>query len=274
MRFANESEVRINAPPSPTDHQLTLVIPAYNESRRLRDNLIVVEAVLRQTEIDYRVIVVDDGSYDDTAEMTDGLGFRFQTLRLVTNQGKGAAVRAGILAATGAVIAFTDADLPFGLLSLVDGYRWIRDGQCEAVFGARNIPGVGNHARRKLSRRISSAIFRLVTSLMISREVTDTQCGLKLFSRAAALDIFTLTRLDGFAFDAEVVYLARQLGIPCQRIPVTLIIEYGSSISPRRHALPMFLDVVKVRLHVYPEFVRANHQLEPAASQLAKRQAA
>ena len=95
------------------------------------------------------------------------------------------------------------------------------------------------HAPRRLSRRLATATFSRVVSTLISRKVTDTQCGLKVFGRRAAVDIFSRTTIDGFAFDAEVVYLARRMGIPFERMPVTLINEYSSTLSLTRHALPM-----------------------------------
>lgn len=202
---------------------------------------------LDRTQIDYRVVVVDDGSSDGTACLSDRFGRRFSTLRLGSNQGKGAAVRAGMLAATGAVVAFTDADLPYELDSLFQGYERIRSGHCEIVFGARDIDGAAANASRRWSRRLATAVFSTVVSTLVSREVTDTQCGLKLFSRRAARFIFSRTTIDGFAFDAEVVYLARRLGAPYERIPVNLINEYSSTLSIRRHALPMLLDVLKLR---------------------------
>ncbi|HWA99904.1 MAG TPA: glycosyltransferase [Pirellulales bacterium] len=232
----------------PTDHDLTVLIPAFNEEGRLTPTLTALGEFLDRTAIDYRVVVVDDGSRDRTATLTDGLGARFGTLRLPTNQGKGAAVRAGMLSATGAVVAFTDADLPYDLRALVQGYELLQRGQCQAVFGARDIAGADAQAPRRLRRRVATQLFSRLVSLCISRQVTDTQCGLKLFHRDAAAQIFSRTTIDGFAFDAEVVYLARRLGVPFIRVPVTLVNEYSSTLSLSRHAVPMLMDVLRVRV--------------------------
>ncbi|HEX3871911.1 MAG TPA: glycosyltransferase [Pirellulales bacterium] len=231
----------------PTDHELTVLIPAFNEHSRLGPTLDSLGAFLETTELDYRVVVCDDGSTDDTARYSEGRGHRFSTLALGRNQGKGAAVRAGMLSATGAVVAFTDADLPYDLRALIDGYTRICQRHCEAVFGARDMAGAASQAPRRLSRRIATAVFSRVVSTLISRRVTDTQCGLKLFSRRAAHTIFSQTTIDGFAFDAEVVFMTRKLGIPFERVPVTLINEYSSTLSLSRHALPMLADVMRVR---------------------------
>ena len=96
-------------------------------------------------------------------------------------------------------------------------------------------------------RTVAHFVFRTIVRMLISWKVTDTQCGLKVFSRRAALEIFSRTKIDGFAFDTEVVYLTRRLKLNYLRIPVTLINEYASTISLTRHALPMLLDVFALR---------------------------
>jgi dolichyl-phosphate beta-glucosyltransferase len=258
-------------PLAPTDHELTVLIPAYNEQRRLGPTLAQLERFLDMTTIDYRILVVDDGSQDATAEFTRNRGSRLSTLRLPTHRGKGAAVRAGMLAATGAILAFTDADLPYDLHSLVHGYEYIRRGACKVVFGARDLGKVKDQASRRMSRRVSTALFRYFVSSLISGDVIDTQCGLKCFAREAALNIFSQTTVDGFAFDAEVVYLTNQLNIPYCRIPVSLVNEYSSTLSLRRHALPMVRDVLKIRYSGWKPVVKmvAQHtSVEPPMTSL------
>jgi dolichyl-phosphate beta-glucosyltransferase len=233
---------------APTDHDLTVIIPALNEEKRLPWTLNELDAFLKNWDINSRVVVVDDGSTDGTARLTDRFGPHFSTIRLPQQRGKGNAVRTAMLRATGRVAAFTDADLPFDLGALQSGYECIRKGQCQVVFGARDIEQSANIAPRRLPRRIATFMFREVVSRLVSREVTDTQCGLKLFSRQAALELFSRTTIDGFAFDAEVVLLTHLLKLPFRRIPVTLINEYGSTISLRRHALPMLVEVMRTWL--------------------------
>lgn len=226
------------------DHQLTLLVPSFDEERRLPGTLAGIGEFLDVWGVDYRVVVVDDGSGDGTAAVSRRFGPRFSTLRLGRRCGKGAAVRQGMLAATGRVVAFTDADLPYDLAALRTAYQSIEAGDCEAVFGARDMAGAAYDARRRLSRIAASAAFRQVVKLAISREVTDTQCGLKAFSRRAAREIFSRTTLDGFAFDAEVVLLCHRLGMPFRRVPVRLVNEYSSTLSLSRHSGRMLRDVL------------------------------
>jgi dolichyl-phosphate beta-glucosyltransferase len=230
------------------DHDLTVIIPAYNEEKRLPWTLGQLVAFLDDWGVDYRVLVADDGSTDSTGSLTHNLGPRCSTLRVIPQGGKGRAVRIAMLRATGRVLAFTDADLPFQLSALRQGYEWIRDGQCDVVFGARDIEGSENRARRRLARRMATQVFRAIVSRVVSREVTDTQCGLKLFARPAALELFSRTTIDGFAFDAEVVMLTHRLDLAFRRVPVTLVNEFASTLSLRRNALPMLCDVMRVWL--------------------------
>ena len=273
-RCPHSSRPPIVRPFAPTDHELTVLIPAYNEQGRLGPTLSQLESFLDNTAIDYRILVIDDGSLDDTAKSTDDKGCRLSTLRLPAHRGKGAAVRTGMLAATGAVVAFTDADLPYDLQSLVQGYELIRRGRCEIVFGARDLGKGVAQASRRLSRRLSSKLFRYFVSLLISRDVTDTQCGLKLFAREAALNIFSQVTVDGFAFDAEVVYLTNQLNCSYCRIPVSLINEYSSTLSLSRDALPMVKDVLKVRYSRCNSVAKMDVLDLPAEPQFTLRRAA
>jgi dolichyl-phosphate beta-glucosyltransferase len=244
----------------PADHELTVIIPAYNEEKRLPWTLAELTAFLNDWGIDYRVLVADDGSTDRTATLTHRHGPRCSTLRITPQGGKGRAVRTAMLHATGRVLCFTDADLPYKLSSLRQGYEWIHRGDCRVVFGARDIEGSEHLAPRRLARRLATYTFREIVRRLVSREVTDTQCGLKLFSRRAALEIFSRTTIDGFAFDAEVVMLTHQLELAFRRVPVTLVNEFASTLSLRRNALPMLMDVLKLRWQAYKHGIAPSPQ--------------
>jgi dolichyl-phosphate beta-glucosyltransferase len=232
------------------DHDLTMIVPAYNEEARLPKTLDELARLFDTWQIDYRVLVVDDGSTDRTAQIVAGRGARFNVLRQ-PQSGKGAAVRNGVLHATGRAVAFTDADLPFDLSCIRESLVAISLGRCDVVFGARDLHNSMHLAPRRMARTLATWTFRRIVSLLVSGGVTDTQCGLKLFSHRAARDIFSRATIDGFAFDAEIVYLTQRLGYSFVRIPVTLINEYSSTISLSRHALPMLLDVLRLRLRAW-----------------------
>jgi len=234
------------ASPAPTDHELTVVVPAYNEASRLPQTLDGLTLYLEQWGIDYRVLVVDDGSSDGTARLVEGRGPRVSAISQ-SNGGKGSAVRNGMLRATGRVIAFTDADLPYELSALRQGYETIASQQAHVALGARDLADSQCVAQRRFLRSVAHEVFRQLMRLLVSRQVGDTQCGLKIFSRPAAREIFSRCTIDGFAFDAEVVYLLHALGLSYCRLPVVLVNEYATTISLSRHALPMLWDVVQMR---------------------------
>jgi len=230
------------------DHDLTLIIPAYNEELRLPKTLSEAKAYLDAWGINYRVLVIDDGSRDATSTITSGFGRRFSTIRQA-NGGKGSAVRNGMLAASGRVIGFTDADLPYDLDALKAAYETIASGHREVVFGSRTAEGAESLVERKWMRTLASFVFRSCMRLLVSTQVTDTQCGLKVFSRRAARQIFSRATVNGFAFDAEVVYLTHLLDLSFEKVAVTLVNDYSTTISLTRNAIPMLMDVIKVRWH-------------------------
>jgi dolichyl-phosphate beta-glucosyltransferase len=229
------------------DHDLTLVIPAYNEELRLPKTLTDAKAQLDAWGINYRVLVVDDGSKDSTAKIATDFGRRFSTISQ-PNGGKGSAVRNGMLAAKGRVVAFTDADLPYDLSGLKSAYQIIDSKHRDAVFGSRTMAGAASNVERRFMRMMASTVFRTMMTVLVSKRVTDTQCGLKVFSQRAARQIFSRTIINGFAFDAEVVYLTHLLNLSFETIPVTLVNDYSTTISLTRNAIPMLLDVIGVRL--------------------------
>ncbi|MFN7768426.1 MAG: glycosyltransferase [Planctomycetaceae bacterium] len=247
---------------SPIDHELTVVIPAYNEEQRLPQTLQGLQDYLSRWGVDYRVIVVDDGSSDGTSELVSDWGRYFSIVRQ-PNGGKGSAVRRGMLQATGRIVAFTDADLPYDLDALRNGYDQIYDHSVEVVFGARDLRESTTTVSRRLGRQIAHEVFRQCMRVLVSREVGDTQCGLKIFGRRAAREVFSRCVINGFAFDAEVVYLTHALGLSFSRIPVTLVNEYASTISLSRHALPMLGDVLAMRWRALTGRMRLDSPLLP-----------
>ena len=228
------------------DHDLTLLIPAYNEAERLPRSLRDAKAFLDEWGVDYRVIVIDNGSKDGTGDIASQFGPRFSTMCQAV-PGKGAAVRMGMLAARGQVVAFTDADLPFDLASLRIAYDKISTRKCSVVLGCRDMAGSTDVVSRSVMRTLASFVFRKCVSRLVSGEVTDTQCGLKVFSHRAAHQIFSRTTINGFAFDTEVIFITHLLSLPFSQVPVTLVNDYGTTISLVRNALPMLGEVLRVR---------------------------
>lgn len=227
---------------------LTVVVPAYNEASRLPHALDGLAAWCACQDMAVEVLVVDDGSRDATARAAAAHPLGCSVVRLTQNAGKGAAVRTGMRLGRGRIVAFTDADLPFDLAAL----RWACDvigaGIADVVYGGRDLEGSVESVARSPARSLASRCFRSVTRHLIARDIGDTQCGLKVFRREAAREIFSRVQTDGFAFDAEAILVARRLGCASARVPVRLVSDAGSTVSLRRHAAKMLRDIVAARL--------------------------
>lgn len=231
------------------DFDLSLVIPAHDEARRLPQALDRLAAWLASLPLRVEVIVVDDGSGDATAIVAAAHPIGCGVIRLAANSGKGAAVRVGMLAARGRVVAFTDADVPYRMDALNRAFALIASGGADLACGARDLDASAATVRRATHREVASAAFRALCRVLVSRDVRDTQCGLKAFSMRAAREIFPRVHADGFGFDAEVILVARRLGLVAARVPVVLVSDAGSTVSVRRHAPRMIREVVRAAWH-------------------------
>lgn len=220
---------------------LSIIIPAFNEEAAIAGT---IADVLRHFHPD-ELIVVSDGSTDRTDEIVRSTAARL--VRLPRNRGKGAAVRRGVEEARGDVIAFIDADMPYRPENLQRAIDLIRSGAADVAVGARDLPESETDrsypARRRIAGRTLSALIRLV----LMSEITDTQCGLKAFSREAAKSLFAASRLDSFGFDFEILYLASLRRLRIARVPVTLSHRHASRVRLIRDSLLMLRDLIRVR---------------------------
>ncbi|HEX9745797.1 MAG TPA: glycosyltransferase [bacterium] len=231
-----------------SDIFLSIVIPAYLE----QDNIPSTIASLKNyfSTMDYMVeyIVVDDGSTDNTSEAACKSGAVL--IRLEKNQGKGAAVRTGMLNANGEVILSTDADYPYEIAAVENCIAKIRDG-CDLVIGSRNLPD-SDRGRERIKRRIISKIGNLVTQLFILPGISDTQAGFKCFSRRSAREIFSRTLINGWGFDIEAIYLARLKKFQIAEVPVRLIpraIKPSRIQSPTRTAINVLMSIFTIHIN-------------------------
>lgn len=222
---------------------LSLVIPAYNESHRLPATLARSVSYLQRFPHTWEVVVADDGSTDDSAAIVERHTATEARIRLVrcVHGGKGSAVRAGMLAATGQWRFFADADLSMDLEQLPRFF----EAPADVAIGSREAPGaqrIGEPAARHLIGRI----FNLCARLLLVPGIHDTQCGYKLFSEAAARHLFTASTLNGFAFDAELLFLARRAGFAIREVPVTWHHRPGSRVRVST-GLSAFGQLVTIR---------------------------
>jgi glycosyltransferase involved in cell wall biosynthesis len=232
---------------------LSVVIPAFNEGRRIGPTLDKIRRFLGTEKKRGEIIVVNDGSTDATVDVVRdqsrglGSGMTLQILENSSRRGKGYSVRRGMLKATGAEILYTDADLS----SPIDEY-WklaaaIRTGNAAIAFGSRAVTGsvIDVHQLwvREMFGRASNLMVRKVSGL----EFKDTQCGFKLFTRQAAHKVFSLQTIDGFAFDIEILYIAKILGITAFEVPVTWSHVPGTSVRFVTDAPRALADLLRIR---------------------------
>ena len=224
---------------------LSIVLPCLDEADRLPGTLAAYLAHFPPSRAEVELIVVDDGSTDGTTVIADQIAAadpRVRVVRTPRNHGKGYAVRVGVQAAQGELVVFTDADGSYGpdQLERVVAALDRAPVAIGARLGAR--PGAGS-----LLRRLASRVFNRVMRLLLGLPFSDTQCGLKGFRRGAAEAVFHRARVDGFAFDAEALWIARRLGIEVVEVPVRAEERQGSKVRLGGDALRMVADVWKVR---------------------------
>ncbi len=231
-----------------SDIHLSVVIPAYNEEKNIGATLESLKAYFSGESYDVEFTVVDDGSADRTAEIARNSGA--EVIRLEKNQGKGAAVRKGILSAMGSYVLFTDADYPYAIDAIKSCFSSFCGG-ADVAIGSRNLPD-SDRGRERLKRRLISRIGNLIARILILPGISDTQAGFKCFKREAAQRIFSLTVIDGWGFDIEALYVARLLGYKIAEVPVRLIprtIKPSRIQSPMRTAMNVFGSIFQVHVN-------------------------
>jgi len=226
-----------------TEPALSVVVPALNEEDRLPRTLERIVSHLGRRREGYELVVVDDGSRDRTAERAKAAGAI--VLRNETNRGKGYAVRRGMLAARGSRRLMTDADLSTPIEELDRLCARMDEGH-DVVIGSRALPGARIEVRQPWYRENTGRFFNLFVRALAVPGVTDTQCGFKLFSEAAARDVFSSARLDGFSFDVEALFLARRKGYRIAEVPVVWRNDAASRVSLLRGFLA-FPDLLRIR---------------------------
>lgn len=229
---------------------LSVVIPAYNEERRLPGTYRRVAEYLGRVGYPYEVILVDDGSRDGTGRFiaaTCELDPRARGLHLSPNRGKGAAVREGVLAARGEYILFSDSDLSTPIEEVEKLSAALLTRQAGVAIASRRLRGANLLLRQPFHRQVMGTGFSILTRTLALPGLYDTQCGFKLFTREAARDIFPRLTITRFGFDVEVLYLARRRGHRVVEVPVTWKDSPESRVNPLRDSARMFGDLARVR---------------------------
>ena len=242
-----EQSSPIARPAAPGDLRLSVVVPAYKEEPRIAATVAAIRADLADLDAsgDLEIVVVDDGSPDRTAEAARAAGAD-QVVVQPRNRGKGAAVRAGVLASRGRTVAFTDADLayaPHQLLAFLDAIERGYD----VAIGNRHHGDTETLVGTSRLRSFGSRVVNMATNLLLLGNYRDTQCGCKAFRSDAARAVMAAGTIDGFAFDIEVLHLVERYALTMTELPVEVVNSETSTVSAVRDGIRVFRDIFRVR---------------------------
>jgi dolichyl-phosphate beta-glucosyltransferase len=243
----------------------SIILPAYNESARIAGTLEKILAHATRCGWNAEVIVVNDGSSDDTAEIVRECAGRHPVVRLLENpgnRGKGYSVRHGMLSARGDILLFSDADLSSPIEEADKLFAEIAEGADLAV-GSRWLDRRLQIRRQPLHRRFLGRIFNLALRVILGLQFKDTQCGFKAFTRRSAQTIFPLQKIERWGFDPELLYLAMRLGFDVREVPVAWSHREGTRIHPLRDGIRMFGELLRIRWYA----LKGNYTTAAAVSE-------
>lgn len=251
MCFVVTQNSKLMAQNSKLSPHLSVVVPVYNETRRLRDTLPQLLSYLHSLNHTYEIVIVDDGSSDGTPELAGQILRTESDARVLAqgrNRGKGHAVKVGMLAARGRYVLFTDADLSTPPAELDKFWRWL-EGDYDVVIGSRKMAGANVERHQPRWRESLGKVFTWLTNRIATRDISDITCGFKCFSHDAAQTLFGLSVLDDWSFDAEILFLAQKLGYRIKQVPVTWHDEPGTKVRLWRDAAVSLMGLLKIRLN-------------------------
>jgi len=238
--------------------KLSIVIPAFNESGKIAADIESACKFLQQNAIEGEIIVVDDGSTDGTDQAAHNAGLKFadsvkvRVIRVETCRGKGYAVAIGIRSSTGEYVMFADSGNCVPYDNTLRGLNLLTEGLCDIAHGSRNLAEAQIQRDHGLYRHICSEIFHIfVLKVMgIPAELTDTQCGFKIYRGDVARKLYTQGVTEGFMFDIEVILLALEQGYRIREFPVDWICDLDSRLSPAKSSMQTLLELLRIKKHL------------------------
>ena len=233
--------------PSPA---LSIIIPAFNEERRLPKALELIRAYVAERLLLAEIIVVDDGSTDGTVALVEATRKTAPELRLISNgenRGKGFSVRHGMLEARGAIALFTDADLSTPIEEADKLLAALNDMGYDAAIGSRAIDRNLIEVHQTAFREQAGILFNRLTRLITGLKFSDTQCGFKAFRRERAVTVFQQQRIERFGFDPEILFLANRHGLRVVEIPVRWSHDAATKVHVVADGIRMFFELLVIR---------------------------
>jgi dolichyl-phosphate beta-glucosyltransferase len=232
---------------------LSVIIPAYNEEKRLPRTLREINDYLSRQNFDYEIIVVSDGSTDRTCEVVESLKSEIKNLKIICekiNRGKGYGVKIGMLNAKGKFRLFTDADNSTPISEIEKFWPEFEKG-ADIVIASRDLKGAILDPPQTLFRRFVGEVFKYLRKIIVGLwEIEDTQCGFKCFKGEVAEKIFPKAKIERFAFDPEILLIAKKIGFKIKEIPVYWKNDLETKVKFVRSATRMLIDLFKIRLNL------------------------
>ena len=226
---------------------ISVIVPAYNEAARLGPTLEQAVGYLSRRGLSYELLVVDDGSRDGTVKVAEAFaGKGVRVIRHERNRGKGAAIKTGLLASQGSRVLLSDADASTPISELEKLERWLPE--VPVVLGSRAVAGADVQQHQPFYRELMGKTFNLIIRMLGVRGLKDTQCGFKLLDGTVAREIGAELTIDGFAYDVELVWLARRRGHEVVEVGVVWVDSPDSRVDPIRSSLAMLRDVIRMRV--------------------------
>jgi dolichyl-phosphate beta-glucosyltransferase len=232
---------------------LSIIIPTYDEERKIARDVREASAFLSSHGLAGEIIVSDDGSGDGTVRAAQaaahGTPIPVSVLTSEVHRGKGAAVRSGVLASRGEYVMFADSGMTVPYDNALRGLRLLRDGSCHLAHGSRHLPESKIVRDRDSDRKAVSSLFRTVAALWLGlpHTLSDTQCGFKMYRGEVARRLYAASTTDGFLFDLEIILRALREGLSIREFPVEWSCDRDSRIGLRRNALEVLRDLVRLR---------------------------
>lgn len=249
MSYMNMSQMNDISASVPIHYpKLSIIIPAYNEERRLPDTIKKITAWMQTLTFAIEILIVENGSQDRTTELAESYARHFDNIIVLhSSKGKGAAVRKGMLHGRGEYLFICDADLSMPIAEIENFLPACAAGY-DIVIGSREAPGARRY-NEPFHRHFTGRVFNAIVRLLAVPGFDDTQCGFKIFRREVARDVFMHQTISGWTFDVEVIYLALRYGYRVTEVPINWYFNPDSRISILQDTWQMFYDLMRIRLN-------------------------
>lgn len=228
---------------------ISIIVPAYNESKRLPFFLSFLITFCKENPKKYEIIIVDDASGDDTYEKVTTFQSEFSELHLIKlnkHMGKGYAVKCGFFSSKGKIALFLDADGSVAPNEIEKNLHYFNEGH-EIIIGSRVLKSKEKIVKAKIYRKIIGICFNYLVHTFLFKEIKDTQCGFKMFRRDIIKPLFSRTYINGFGFDIELLYLANKMGYKIKEVPISWEHKKGGKVNLLIDSLKMFLNILQIR---------------------------